>query len=49
MCSHGNLRTCWESRESWPSINSKCTLRKGRSDKIYVVSHLTKEKRFGRN
>jgi hypothetical protein len=49
MCSRGNLRTCQESRESWSSTNSKCTLRQGRSDRSYVVSRLSKENPFKRN
>jgi hypothetical protein len=49
MSSHENLRICQESRESWPSTNSMCILRQGRSDRNYVVSCLTKEKLFERN
>jgi hypothetical protein len=49
MCSHGNLRTCRESRENWQSTNSKCTIKKDRSDRSYTVSHLTKERPSGRN
>jgi hypothetical protein len=47
--SHGNLRTCWESRENWPSTNSNCILKRGRSGKSCAISRPTKERLYGRN
>jgi hypothetical protein len=46
MYSHGNLRTCWESRENWRSTNSKYILRQDQSDITSLVSRLTREKPF---
>jgi hypothetical protein len=37
-CSHGNPRTYREFRERWPSTNSKCTLKRSRSDRSYIIS-----------